>query len=53
VSSVALTGLGTGTGKVSIKEVANLYKILLEPITDFDIILCDPFGKLIKEYEKL
>lgn len=54
VETIALTGLGTGTGRLSKKDVANLYKKILSPVNDLEIIVVDrseEFLKLLKELE--
>lgn len=45
-TTVAIPLLGTGTGKVSVQEVANLYKELLTPVQEIDFLIVDPMGHL-------
>lgn len=52
VKTIAIPGLGTGTGGLKLSEVIPLYKKYLEVETDLTFILVDPSGNMQMEYEK-
>jgi len=52
IKSIAIPGLGTGTGGLSLDDIIPLYKQYLEPETELTIYLVDPSGKLQTAFEK-
>lgn len=53
VKTIAIPGLGTGTGGLNLSDVLNIYKHYFEKETELTIILVDPTGKMGKLYEEL
>lgn len=51
IKSIAIPALGTGTGKVSKRKVAQIYKKYFEENEDIEWIVVDPKGDFIEIFE--